>query len=392
MRGPQPCRILGLLIAGSAFTSVLAGSTCPVSLSSFAESSIQLLEDRFCEEAQDGWTHQNLPTSDPVQQEKDTIFMLLTFALVQAEWDLDRGHQIAGVIVNQDDDEILWADFNSNFVSNSPIAHAEARAVYNYIQFVNDQGTSDPYWELLNDTTVYASLEPCQMCAGTINMARVDRVVFGMEDDGFGDALDYLHAYPFHADFEFHSGTQTAQALISEVAANPGTAVTTIIRESQYAFDLAVTDLQGFVPAFPENQTALQNALAVLAQHQGGPPPVPDGSFGAPVLASALAPDGTAIEVHWDAASCTATDYHILHGSLSAVDQLLVDGSVCQIGPTGSFIWTGVPAPSLWFLVVSDDDGTEGSWGVDSTGAQRNGSQHSGQCGVVDRANTVGCP
>ncbi len=48
------------------FSNLHAGTTsCPVSLSAFAENSIDLLEERFCEEAQDGWQHLNLPTSDP---------------------------------------------------------------------------------------------------------------------------------------------------------------------------------------------------------------------------------------------------------------------------------------------------------------------------------------
>jgi len=231
------------------------------------------------------------------------------------------------------------------------------------------------------------------MCAGTINMARVDRVVFGMEDDGFGDALDYLHAFPFHVDFEFHSSTQTGQALIAEIATNPNTGVTTIIRNAKYAFDLAVTDLLGFSIAFPENQTALDNALATLEQYQAGPPPVSDGTFGLPVLATPLTPDASQINVTWDTVSCQGADYHILYGSLAGVDQLAISGSVCQLGDSGSYLWQGVPAGPLWFLVVSEhDDGTEGSWGTDSTGGERNGSMPSGQCGATERDNTVTCP
>jgi tRNA(Arg) A34 adenosine deaminase TadA len=378
----------------TAFSNLQAATTsCPVGLSPFAEATIDLLEERFCEEAQAGWQHLNLPTSDAVQQEKDTIFMLLAFALVSVEWDPGRGHQIAAVIVDELTDEILWVDFNSNFINNSPIDHAEARAVRNYIQFVNDQGTSDQYWEILDDTAVYASLEPCQMCAGTINMARVDRVVFGMEDDGFGDALDYLHAFPYHVDFEFHSSTQTAQALIGEVAANPNTGVTTIIRNAKLMFDFAVTDLQSFMVAFPGNQNALDNALATLAQYQTGPPPVPDGTFGVPLLAQPMAADASRINVTWDTASCVAADYHILYGTLSAVPELAVEGSVCQLGPSGSYLWQDVPAGPLWFLVVSEeDDGTEGSWGTNSTQGERNGSVPSGMCGMIDRDNTVTCP
>jgi tRNA(Arg) A34 adenosine deaminase TadA len=387
------CRTAVLVATPLIFANASAGSTCPISLSPFAESSVQNLEDRFCEEALDGDGHQNIPTSGPVQQEKDTIFMMLAFALVRAEWDLDRGHQISGVIVHQYTDEVLWADFNSNFVYNSPIDHAEARAVRNYIQHVNDQGTSDPSWQLLNNTTVYASLEPCQMCAGTINMSHVDRVVFGMEDGGFGDALDYLHAFPYHADFEFHASTSTAQALVAEVAANPTTGITTIIRNAQYAFQFAVNDLENFVAVYPQNQLALNNALATLDQYQAGPPPVSDGSFGLPVTTGAVTPDKSKLLVNWNAANCTANDYHILYGALATIDEFAVDGSVCRIGTDGAYVWSSVPSGSQWFLVVSDHgDGTEGSWGEDSAGAQRNGLSSSEQCGVTSRDNTVTCP
>ena len=38
----------------------------------------------------------------------------------------------------------------------------------------------------LEDCTMYITLEPCQMCAGAIVNARVERVVFGAHDLRFG--------------------------------------------------------------------------------------------------------------------------------------------------------------------------------------------------------------
>jgi tRNA(Arg) A34 adenosine deaminase TadA len=380
---------LALALPGAA----AGGSTCPVPLSDFAESAVQSLENRYCEEAQEGFTHENAPVTDPVQREQDTIWTLLAFALVAVEWDPGRGHQVGAVIVDEITDEALWVDFNRNVADNSPVAHAETRAILDYVQAANDAGTSEPYWALLDDTAVYTTLEPCQMCAGTINMARVRRVVFGMEDRGFGDALDYLHVYPFHANFEFHDGTRTAQALIDEVAAHPGSSVTSVILGARYAFDYAVLDLEAFQVAHPANQPVLDAALTLLNQHASGPPEVPGGAPGEPLTAGRVDSGGSAIELHWDTQGCGTTDYHLLHGLLADVRDLAPTGAACGLDLDGTHVWTGVPAQSLWFLVVSSDAaGNEGSWGTDSSGAERNHGTPSGACGTSACDNSGDCP
>ena len=121
--------------------------------------------------------------------------------------------------------------------------------------------------------------------------------------------------------------------------------------------------------------------------------PVPDGSFGAPMRAERVDRSGGSINVFWDVTSCTSTDYHILHGPLSGVNVLQLDGAECDLGRSGSYMWTGVPAGDRWFLVVGNDDGeTEGSWGEQSGAVQRNGANVSGQCALSIRENNATCP
>ncbi len=123
------------------------------------------------------------------------------------------------------------------------------------------------------------------------------------------------------------------------------------------------------------------------------PPPVPDGTLGAPVRASRAAADGSAIALTWDASTCPAAGYHVLYGSLSTVSSYAIGGSACGIGTSGSFEWTGVPAGDLWFVVVSDDGATvEGSWGQDSAGEERGSSTPSGECSLAFRTNEGTCP
>lgn len=74
--------------------------------------------------------------------------------------------------------EVRGRGFNSPIRLADPTAHAEilalreaARAVQNY---------------RLEGATLYATLEPCVMCAGTLVAARVKRLVFGARDLRFG--------------------------------------------------------------------------------------------------------------------------------------------------------------------------------------------------------------
>ncbi len=117
------------------------------------------------------------------------------------------------------------------------------------------------------------------------------------------------------------------------------------------------------------------------------PPPVPDGTFGAPMTASLAATDGSAIAIHWDVATCTATGYKVLYGSLANVASTMVDGAACAIGTSGSATWSEVPAGDLWYVVVATDgSGTEGAWGAGG------GATASGLCGDTSRNNAGSCP
>jgi len=50
----------------------------------------------------------------------------------------------------------------------------------------------------LQGSTLYVTVEPCIMCAYAINLAGVERVVFGCENDKFGGtgSVLSLHLFP----------------------------------------------------------------------------------------------------------------------------------------------------------------------------------------------------
>jgi tRNA(adenine34) deaminase len=68
--------------------------------------------------------------------------------------------------------------YNSPIRLNDPTAHAEILALREAAEAVGNYR--------LEGATMYATLEPCVMCAGALVAARVRRLVFGARDLRFG--------------------------------------------------------------------------------------------------------------------------------------------------------------------------------------------------------------
>jgi tRNA(adenine34) deaminase len=103
------------------------------------------------------------------------LFMREALALArQAE---GNGEVPVGAVVVVDG-EIIGRGFNSPIAKSDPTAHAEILAL-------REAGASVRNYRLEN-ATLYATLEPCVMCAGALVAARVRRLVFGARDLRFG--------------------------------------------------------------------------------------------------------------------------------------------------------------------------------------------------------------
>jgi tRNA(adenine34) deaminase len=74
--------------------------------------------------------------------------------------------------------EILGRGRNSAVGLHDPTAHAEILALRAAAAAIGNYR--------LENATVYATLEPCAMCAGALVAARVERLVFGARDLRFG--------------------------------------------------------------------------------------------------------------------------------------------------------------------------------------------------------------
>lgn len=74
--------------------------------------------------------------------------------------------------------EIVGSGANAPITTGDPTAHAEILALREAAQKLGNYR--------LADVTVYATVEPCAMCAGALVAARVKRLVFGTRDLRFG--------------------------------------------------------------------------------------------------------------------------------------------------------------------------------------------------------------
>lgn len=105
-------------------------------------------------------------------------------------------------------DEIIGRGRNRNITLSDPSAHAEILAM-------RDAGERLSNHRLVG-ATLYATLEPCVMCAGAIIHARLARVVFAATDPKTGAAGSLFDVLT--SDLHNHSVALTAGVLADESA------------------------------------------------------------------------------------------------------------------------------------------------------------------------------
>ena len=105
----------------------------------------------------------------------------LRAAIRAAQRARESGDQPFGAVLADSDGRLLLEAENSIFTEGDCTAHAET----NLARMASRKFDS----KFLETCTLYASTEPCAMCAAAISFARIRRVVFGALDPKGGGIL-----------------------------------------------------------------------------------------------------------------------------------------------------------------------------------------------------------
>lgn len=113
----------------------------------------------------------------PADEAEDLCWM--RHALALAERAEAVGEVPVGAVVVRDG-ALLGEGWNRPITTHDPCAHAEINALRAAASRLANYR--------VNGATLYVTLEPCAMCAGAIQHARIERVVFGAYDARAGAA------------------------------------------------------------------------------------------------------------------------------------------------------------------------------------------------------------
>jgi tRNA(adenine34) deaminase len=105
----------------------------------------------------------------------DTTFMALALDQAHNAWAV--GEVPVGAVVVRDG-QVLATGFNQPIANHDPTAHAEIQAMRAAANLLGNYR--------LAGCTLYVTLEPCAMCAGAIQHARIARLVYGARDPKTG--------------------------------------------------------------------------------------------------------------------------------------------------------------------------------------------------------------
>ena len=106
-----------------------------------------------------------------MDRETDIKFMLE--ALKEAEKSANFDEVPVGAVIVKDG-KIIARGHNLRERKNDPTAHAEIEAIRKACKKLKS-------WRL-EGCTIYVTIEPCSMCAGTLLWTRIQRIVYGASD------------------------------------------------------------------------------------------------------------------------------------------------------------------------------------------------------------------
>lgn len=126
-------------------------------------------------------------------------------AILEAKKAFDKGEvPVGAIIVFQD--KIIARGHNLRETKKSVLGHAEINAI--------DKATKKLKQKFLDDCLMYVTLEPCLMCAGAIQAARVKKVIYSAKEPKFGCLESQGNVYQI---FKGNHDVQVIGGLLEEV-------------------------------------------------------------------------------------------------------------------------------------------------------------------------------
>ncbi len=128
----------------------------------------------------------------------------MRLAMALAEQAAQAGEVPVGAIVVKDG-VVIGRGSNAPIAKHDPSAHAEILAMREAAQHLGNYR--------LVDCTLYVTLEPCAMCSGAMQHARIARLVFGAKDPKTGCCGSVLNLM---AEAKLNHHTEVASGILGQ--------------------------------------------------------------------------------------------------------------------------------------------------------------------------------
>ena len=107
--------------------------------------------------------------------DEDLKFMKLALELAKKA-ELKNEVPVGALVVR--DGKIIGRGMNTSISDYDPTSHAEINAIRDAAKAIKNYR--------LKDCTIYVTLEPCAMCVGAIQHARIEKIIYGAPDPKTG--------------------------------------------------------------------------------------------------------------------------------------------------------------------------------------------------------------
>lgn len=140
-----------------------------------------------------------------IMENKDIFYMNKCLDLAKKAY--KKNEVPVGCIIVYDD-VIIAESYNQRETKKSSLAHAEIIAIKKANKVLKS-------W-ILENCTMYVTLEPCPMCAGAILQSRIKRVVYATKEPKFGSLGSIIDL--FSSDYKFNHKVEVTSGILEEEA------------------------------------------------------------------------------------------------------------------------------------------------------------------------------